>query len=157
MRIGIGFDVHAFEAEGLLILGGVRVPYPMGLKGHSDADVLTHAVCDAVLGAAALGDIGLHFPDNDQSFADMDSLILLRRCTDMAKSAGFSVVNVDVVVIAQEPNISPYRDKMAQHLAQAMGIEASLVNIKATTTEKLGFVGRKEGIAAQAVCMLKEG
>lgn len=157
MRIGIGFDVHAFEQKGALILGGVRIPHERGLKGHSDADVLTHAVCDALLGAAALGDIGLHFPDNDPTFADMDSLILLRRCADMAKSAGYRVANVDVIVMAQAPKISPYRDKMAQHLAQAMGIDASLVNIKATTTEELGFIGRAEGVAAQAICLLTEG
>ena len=157
MRIGIGFDVHALKSGGALVLGGVRIPHAMGLVGHSDADVLTHAVCDAVLGAAALGDIGMHFPDNDPAYADVDSLILLRRCADMAKSAGFFVENVDAVVMAQAPRLAPYRDKMAQHLAQAMGIDASCVNVKATTTEELGFVGHGKGIAAQAVCMLKEG
>jgi len=157
MRIGIGFDAHALVQGRELILGGVRIPFHMGLLGHSDADVLTHAVCDAVLGAAALGDIGLHFPDNDAAFRGMDSLILLRRCTDMVNSAGFMVVNVDAVVIAQAPRILPYRDKMAQHLAQALGIDASSMNVKATTTEKMGFTGRGEGIAAQAICLIQEG
>jgi 2-C-methyl-D-erythritol 2,4-cyclodiphosphate synthase len=156
MRVGIGFDVHAMRAGRALVLGGVRIPHDRGLDGHSDADVLTHAVCDAVLGAASLGDIGIHFPDDDAAYEGIDSLILLRRCADLVRVAGFIVENVDAVVIAQSPRLSPYREKMEQNIATALGIGYKRVNVKATTTERLGFCGRGEGMAAQAVCLLSE-
>ncbi len=156
MRIGIGFDVHAFKQGRALVLGGVTIPGEKGLDGHSDADVLTHAVCDALLGAASLGDIGKHFPDDDAQYLDIQSTKLLRRCADMLYGAGYAVENVDVVVMAQAPKIAPYREQMQQNLALALGVNAKRVNVKATTTEGLGFIGRTEGIAAQAVCLLKE-
>jgi 2-C-methyl-D-erythritol 2,4-cyclodiphosphate synthase len=156
MRIGIGFDVHAFIQGRPLVLGGVQIPYDKGLKGHSDADVLTHAVCDALLGALSMGDIGKHFPDDDDTYLNIQSLLLLRRCADMVYAAGFTVENVDAVVIAQMPKLAPYREWMQQNLALSLGINEKQINVKATTTEKLGFAGRGEGIAAQAICLLKE-
>jgi 2-C-methyl-D-erythritol 2,4-cyclodiphosphate synthase len=155
MRVGIGFDVHVLKAGRALVLGGVRIPFDKGLEGHSDADVLTHAICDAILGAAGLHDIGVHFPDGDAAYKDIDSLILLRRCADMVRGAGYMVENVDAVIIAQAPRLLPYREKMEQNIAAALGISARRVNVKATTTESLGVIGRGEGMAAQAVCLLK--
>jgi len=156
MRIGIGFDVHALIEGRALILGGVKIPFERGLDGHSDADVLTHAVCDALLGAANLGDIGMHFPDDDDAFLGIESLKLLRRCADMIYAAGYAVENVDAVVMAQAPRLSTHRERMQQNLALSLGVNVRRVNVKATTTEHLGFIGLGEGIAAQAVCLLKE-
>jgi len=154
MRIGHGYDVHALAENRDLILGGVKIPYEKGLMGHSDADVLAHAISDALLGAAALGDIGVLFPDNDPQYKGADSLKLLYAAMDKVQVAGFSVSNVDVTIIAQMPKLAPYITTMEENLAKAMGISKEFVNVKATTTEKLGFTGRGEGIAAEAVCLL---
>ena len=155
MRIGLGFDTHAFAPGRDLILGGVTIPYDQGLMGHSDADVLAHAVSDALLGAANLGDIGQHFPDTDPAYRGADSLALLARCMKMVRQQGWELENVDAVVIAQVPKLAPYRLQMQQNMARAMGVAQQCVSVKATTTERLGFCGRAEGIAAQAVCLLK--
>ena len=153
-RVGIGYDVHRFMAGRPLMLGGVSVPYSLGLEGHSDADVLLHAISDALLGAAGLGDIGRHFPDTDLRYKGISSLILLREVRDKLTEAGFAAHNVDAVIEAQEPKMAPFISQMNERIAEALGIQASQVNVKATTTEKLGFVGRREGIAAQAVAMV---
>lgn len=155
MRIGLGFDTHAFAPDRTLILGGVHIPYERGLMGHSDADVLAHAVSDALLGAAHLGDIGQYFPDSDPAYRGADSLALLTQCMEMVHQQGWELENVDAVVIAQEPRLAPYRLQMQQNMARAMGVAQECVSVKATTTEHLGFCGRAEGIAAQAVCLLK--
>lgn len=155
VKIGLGVDAHAFAKGRKLILGGVDIPYKEGLLGHSDADVLCHAVSDAILGAAGLGDIGRHFPDSDPAFKGADSLELLARCVQMARARGYAVGNVDAVVIAQAPKLAPYIEQMNGKLARALGVEEAGVNVKATTTEHMGFTGRKEGIAAQAVCVLE--
>lgn len=154
MRIGQGFDVHALVPGRRLIIGGVEIPYPLGLEGHSDADVLLHAVCDALLGAAALGDIGRHFPDGDAAYKNADSRVLLRHVVALIRTAGFMPLNVDATIIAQAPLMAPHIPGMIVHLAADLGVAEDMVNIKATTTEKLGFTGRGEGIAAQAVCLL---
>ena len=154
IRVGTGFDVHAFAEGRALILGGVSIEHPVGLLGHSDADVLTHAVMDALLGACAMGDIGKHFPDTDPAYEGADSLALLRRCTDLLAAHGWRVGNVDATVIAQAPKLAPHIDRMRVNLAAAMGIDLSRVSVKATTTEHLGFTGRKEGIAAQAATLV---
>ncbi len=154
MRIGQGFDVHAFCEGRRLILGGVEVPYELGLAGHSDADVLIHAVCDALLGAAGLGDIGHHFPDSDPQYAGIDSLKLLTIVMQKLNECGWSVNNLDATVIAQAPKLAPYISKMCESLAFAMDAEIDRINVKATTTEQLGFTGRGEGIAAQAIVLL---
>ena len=154
MRIGQGFDVHRLVAGRKLIVGGVEIPYHRGLEGHSDADVLLHAICDALLGAAGLGDIGQHYPETDAAYAGADSRSLLR---DVAKKLGakrLRVVNIDATILAQAPRMAPHMPRMAAHIAADLGIEPAAVNIKATTTEGLGFVGRLEGIAAQAVALL---
>ena len=156
MRIGHGYDVHRLVENRRLILGGVDIPYEKGLLGHSDADVLAHAISDALLGAAALGDIGLWFPDTDPAFGGADSLKLLRQVVDMVNQKGFSIANVDATVLAQAPKLRPHIDRMRQNLADAMQIAADRVNVKATTEEGLGFTGAKEGIAAHAVCLLNE-
>ena len=156
MRIGHGYDVHRLVENRRLILGGVDIPYEKGLLGHSDADVLAHAISDALLGAAALGDIGLWFPDTDPAFGGADSLKLLRQVVDMVNQKGFSIANVDATVLAQAPKLRPHIDRMRQNLADAMQIAADRVNVKATTEEGLGFTGAKEGIAAPAVCLLNE-
>ncbi len=156
MRIGHGYDVHRYEAGRRLVLGGVTVPFDRGLLGHSDADVLLHAVCDALLGAAALGDIGRHFPDTDPAFAGIDSTILLRRVCEKIAEAGFAVENIDATVIAQAPKLAPYLDEMRRNIAACCGIDARRVNVKATTEEKLGFTGSLAGVAAHAVCLLRE-
>jgi 2-C-methyl-D-erythritol 2,4-cyclodiphosphate synthase len=156
-RIGIGYDVHAFAApeDGRsLILGGVIVPYERGLLGHSDADVLAHAVADALLGAARLGDIGEHFPDNDPAYAGADSLVLLARVGELVRMEGWRIIDVDSVVVAQAPRLSPYRDNMRERLAEALELSVEQLGVKATTTERLGFAGRGEGIAAEAVVLL---
>ena len=158
LRCGLGMDVHAFAEGRKLILGGVDIPHERGLDGHSDADVLVHAVMDALLGAARIGDIGKLFPDTDPAYKDADSLVLLGACADAVRAAGFRIVDVDSVVAAQAPKLSPYRDQMRENLARAMGIPPENVGVKATTTEHLGFVGREEGMSAWATCLLsREG
>jgi len=154
LRIGHGFDVHAFAAERKLIIGGVDIPHPFGLAGHSDADVLLHAICDALLGAAGLGDIGRHFPDNDPRFKGIDSRELLRDVAKRIRALGWSAVNVDATIIAQAPKMAPHIATMVAHIAADLGVDPGRVNVKATTTEKLGFTGRGEGIAAEAVCLI---
>lgn len=154
MRIGHGYDVHRLVAGRKLILGGVEIPHSLGLLGHSDADVLLHAVMDALLGAAALGDIGKHFPDSDASYRDADSLKLLVRVGEMLKAHGYSVGNIDATLIAQKPKIAPFISQMRQNIADALGIEMGAVSVKATTEEGLGFSGVEEGMAAHAVVLL---
>ncbi|MCR5120665.1 MAG: 2-C-methyl-D-erythritol 2,4-cyclodiphosphate synthase [Lachnospiraceae bacterium] len=155
MRIGMGYDVHRLKEGRKMIIGGVEIPYEMGLDGHSDADVLTHAIMDALLGAAALGDIGLHFPDTDERYKGADSIELLKHVEELLDEGGFIISNIDATIIAQAPKMRPYIDQMRENIAKALRIEMSQVGIKATTEEKLGFTGRKEGIAAQAVCLLE--
>ena len=154
MRIGQGYDVHQLAAGRKLIIGGVEIPYEKGLLGHSDADVLLHAICDALLGAAALGDIGRHFADTDAKFKNIDSRILLREVAHLVREQGFRVANVDATIIAQAPKMAPHIMQMVENIAADLRIEKSAVNVKATTTEKLGLTGRGEGIAAQAVVLL---
>jgi 2-C-methyl-D-erythritol 2,4-cyclodiphosphate synthase len=156
MRIGQGFDAHALVSGRKLVIGGVQIPHDKGLAGHSDADVLIHAVCDALLGAAGLGDIGRHFPDSDARFKDIDSRRLLREVARLIKDRGYKVANVDATVIAQAPRLSPHVAAMCANLAADLGVAVDSVNIKAKTTEKLGFVGRGEGIAAEAVALLSD-
>ena len=155
MRIGHGFDVHAFAEGRELVLGGAHVPYALGLEGHSDADVVVHAVMDALLGAARLADIGALFPDTDPAYAGADSIKLLHDVAARVREAGFAIVDVDVTIAAQAPKMAPYRAAMRENMARAMGVPADNVGVKATTTERLGFVGREEGIAAWAVCLLE--
>ena len=157
MRVGQGFDVHAFCEDRKLMLGGIEVPYERGLAGHSDADVLVHAVCDALLGAAGLGDIGHHFPDSDPQYAGVDSVKLLADVMKSLADNGWSVNNLDATVIAQAPKLAPYIPAMRERLADVIGININALNIKATTTEHLGFTGRGEGIAAQAIVLLISG
>ncbi len=154
MRIGHGYDVHAFAEQRPLILGGVRVPHHLGLAGHSDADVLLHAICDALLGAAALGDIGRHFPDSDERYRGADSRVLLRQVVELIAGQGYEVANVDATVIAQRPKLAPFIGAMRDNIAADLGVTAGQVNVKATTTERLGFCGREEGIACHAVALL---
>lgn len=156
MRIGQGYDVHKLAEGRKLILGGVDIPYEKGLLGHSDADVLTHALMDALLGACALGDIGHLFPDNDPAYAGADSLKLLDRVVELLEEKGFSVGNVDVTVIAQAPRLAPYVQGMRENLAERLKVDMERVSVKATTEERLGFTGRGEGISAQAVCLVNE-
>lgn len=154
MRIGHGYDVHRLVEGRTLILGGVEVPHTLGLLGHSDADVLTHAVMDALLGAAALGDIGRHFPDTDPAYAGADSLKLLDHVVELLEEKGYQVGNVDATILAQKPKLAPYIEKMRDNLAARMKVEPDQVNVKATTEEKLGFTGAEEGIAVHAVALL---
>jgi 2-C-methyl-D-erythritol 2,4-cyclodiphosphate synthase len=154
MRIGNGFDVHALVTDRKLIIGGVNIPYEKGLLGHSDADVLLHAICDALLGAAALGDIGKHFPDADPRYKGIDSRQLLRHVGALIGTAGYRVGNIDATIIAQAPKMAPHIMQMVANIAADLHIEVGAVGIKATTTEQLGFTGRGEGIAVQAVCLL---
>ena len=156
MRIGSGYDVHRLKEGRDLIIGGVKIPYPKGLLGHSDADVLMHAVADALLGAAALGDIGKIFPDNDPAYEGADSAKLLAEVGKLVREKGFRIGNVDATIIAQKPKMAPYHDEMVANIAAALCIEPSRISVKATTEERLGFTGREEGIAAQAVCLLEE-
>ncbi|MFN3397245.1 MAG: 2-C-methyl-D-erythritol 2,4-cyclodiphosphate synthase [Sulfurimicrobium sp.] len=156
MRVGQGLDVHALVEGRKLIVGGVDIPYHLGLAGHSDADVLLHAICDALLGAAGLGDIGRHFPDSDPRFKGIDSRHLLRETLRLVALKGFHVVNVDATLIAQAPRRAPHIPQMEANIAADLGVNNECVNVKATTTEKLGFAGRGEGIAAQAICLLRE-
>jgi 2-C-methyl-D-erythritol 2,4-cyclodiphosphate synthase len=155
MKVGQGFDVHPLVAGRRLVLGGVQIPFEKGLQGHSDADVLLHAVCDALLGAAGLGDIGQHYPDNDPAYRGADSRALLRDVAGKVKALKARVVNVDATVIAQAPRIAPYRAQMIANIASDLAIAPAAVNVKATTTEHLGFLGRMEGIAAQAVVLIE--
>ena len=154
MRVGTGYDVHRLVPDRELILGGVRIPYELGLLGHSDADVLLHAIMDALLGAAALGDIGKHFPDTDERYRGISSLKLLSRVGDLLEENHFVIENIDATIIAQKPKMRPYIDEMIANIAKTLGIEPSQVNVKATTEEGLGFTGSGEGISAQAVCLL---
>lgn len=154
MRIGHGFDVHAFTTGDHLVLGGVSIPHTHAFKAHSDGDVLLHAICDALLGALALGDIGQHFPDTAAEYANIDSRILLRHVVGLVRSKGYRVINLDSTIVAQSPKMAPHILTMREHLAADLGCELGQVNVKATTTEKLGFTGRKEGIAAHAVVLL---
>ncbi|MBR2842495.1 MAG: 2-C-methyl-D-erythritol 2,4-cyclodiphosphate synthase [Lachnospiraceae bacterium] len=154
MRIGQGYDVHRLTEGRKLIIGGVEIPYEKGLDGHSDADVLLHAIMDALLGAAALGDIGLLFPDTDEQFSGADSLKLLQKVKDVLDERGYSICNIDATVIAQEPKLRPYIDSMRQNIAETLKMDVSQVSVKATTEEHLGFTGRKEGVAAQAIVLI---
>ncbi len=156
IRVGHGYDVHRFAEDRELFLGGVKIDYEKGLLGHSDADVLLHAVSDALLGAAALGDIGQHFPDSDERYKGIDSMILLRNVVTLLGEKGYTVGNIDATVIAQQPKIGRYTRQMAENIASACGIEADRVNVKATTEEKLGFTGRLEGISSHAVCLIEK-
>lgn len=156
MRIGMGYDVHRLVPDRELILGGVRIDYKLGLLGHSDADVLLHAIMDAILGAAALGDIGKHFPDTDPAYKGASSIRLMEHVRELVQEEGFSVENVDAAIIAQKPKMRLYIDEMRQNIADALGVELSRINVKATTEEGLGFTGSEEGISAQAVCLLSE-
>ena len=155
MRIGQGIDVHQLVAGRKLVVGGVEIPHDKGLLGHSDADVLLHAICDAMLGAAALGDIGKHFPDGDARYKGIDSRELLRHCAKLLRDLGLRVVNVDATIIAEAPRMAPHIPRMVENIAADLAVPRNAVNVKATTTEKLGFTGRGEGIAAQAVCLIE--
>lgn len=155
MRIGFGYDVHRLTENRRLILGGVLIPYEKGLLGHSDADVLLHSVADAILGAAALGDIGKHFPDNDQKYKDADSLELLKTAYEAVKKKGYKLGNLDATVCAQAPKLSPYIEKMRENIAKVLECDIDLINVKATTTEKLGFVGEGAGISSYCVCIIE--
>ncbi len=154
MKIGQGFDVHAFQEGGTLMLGGVQVPYHRSMKAHSDGDVLLHALCDALLGGAGLGDIGRHFPDSDPAYAGIDSRELLRRVHDKVHQRGLRLLNADLTLIAQTPRLAPWVPAMEQRIAADLQVDVDLINVKATTTEHLGFTGRQEGIAAMAVVLL---
>ena len=155
MRIGHGYDVHKLVENRKLIIGGVEIPHEKGLLGHSDADVLLHAISDALLGAAALGDIGKLFPDNDPAYKGADSLVLLKHVCDKVREEGFEIVNIDSTVLAQAPKLRPYIDTMRERISEVTGIPVNAVSVKATTEEGLGFTGAKEGIAAHAVCLIK--
>lgn len=155
MRIGHGYDVHRLTPGRPLILGGVEIPWEMGLQGHSDADVLTHAIMDALLGAAGLGDIGRHFPDNDDRYLNISSQKLLKTVCTLLRDAGYTLGNLDATVIAQKPKLAPHLEQMRQTLAATMEVDITKINLKATTEEHLGFTGREEGIAAHCVCLLE--
>lgn len=157
MRVGFGYDVHSLVPNRPLILGGVRIPYLYGLQGHSDADVLLHAICDALLGAIAEGDIGRHFPDTDPQYRDIRSTLLLERVLTKVKEKGFHLINVDATIVAQKPKFLDFIPRMVSEIAQILKIDTARINVKATTTEGLGFTGRGEGIAAYAVALVEEG
>jgi 2-C-methyl-D-erythritol 2,4-cyclodiphosphate synthase len=156
MRTGLGFDVHRLVEGRKLILGGVTIPHEKGLLGHSDADVLVHAIIDALLGAAALGDIGVHFPDTDDSYKGIDSLVLLGKSLNLVTEAGYNIVNIDSIVMAEKPKIAPHLQSIRKKLCLCLQCDIRQISVKATTTEKLGFVGREEGIAAQAIVLLED-
>ncbi len=156
MRIGTGYDVHRLVAGRKLVLGGETIPFEKGLLGHSDADVLVHALCDAILGAAGLGDIGMHFPDTDNTYKDIFSMNLLSKTNDIIISKGYSIVNIDATIFAEAPKLLPYRETMEKNIATCIKIDAAQINIKATTTEGLGYIGRGEGIGAMCVVLLQE-
>ena len=155
MRVGMGYDVHRLVEERRLILGGVEIPYEKGLLGHSDADVLLHAIMDAMLGAAALGDIGRHFPDTDPAYKGADSMVLLQACREKLRAAGYRVHNLDALICAQAPKMAPHIETMRANIARALQLDVDAVNVQATTTERLGFVGDGSGISAYAVCLLE--
>ena len=154
MRIGMGYDVHKLVSDRKLIIGGVNIPYELGLLGHSDADVLLHAIMDSLLGAAALGDIGKHFPDTDDRFKGISSILLLENVGNLLRENGYKIVNIDATIIAQKPKMLPYIDKMRENVAKALNIELNQINIKATTEEGLGFTGKLEGISSQSICLI---
>ena len=156
MRVGMGYDVHRLVIGRPLILGGVNIPWSLGLLGHSDADVLTHAVIDSLLGAAALGDIGEHFPDTDERFRNVSSLLLLGKVSGLLSRLGYVINNIDCTVVAEEPKIAPYREAIRENLSKVLELPMGKVSVKATTTEGLGYTGRQEGIASHAVCILAE-
>lgn len=156
IRIGHGYDVHAFSDNRKCIIGGVEIPYEKGLLGHSDADVLLHAISDSLLGAAALGDIGKHFPDTDPEFKGANSLVLLEKVNELLEQKGYKVINVDATVIAQAPKLAPYIVEMREKIAKALKTDVDFISVKATTEEKLGFTGRKEGISAHSVCLIEK-
>jgi len=156
MRIGIGYDVHKLVEGRKLVLGGVIIPFEKGLLGHSDADVLVHAINDALLGACALGDIGKHFPDTNPDYKDISSLVLLKKVKNLLSNKGYKVINVDSVICAQKPKLAPYIDKMRKNIADTLDVTVDQISIKATTTEGLGFEGKGEGISAQAVCLVEK-
>ncbi len=155
-RIGNGFDAHKFAKDRTLIIGGVEIPYKFGLSGHSDADVLCHSICDAILGAANCGDLGTHFPSTEPKFEDISSLVLLKQSYDIVKSSGFAIENIDTTIICEKPRLSSFISKMSDKISESLGIAHSLISIKATTTDGLGFTGRAEGIAAYATALLKK-
>ena len=155
IRIGNGYDVHRLVTGRKLVLGGVDIPHSTGLDGHSDADALLHALCDALLGAVGAGDIGSHFPDTDPKWKGISSLVLLEQVTANCRDKGFEIVNIDTIIVAQKPKLAPFLPEMQKNIAQAMGIDIGQINIKATTTEKLGYLGREEGIAAHAICLIE--
>ncbi|MBQ6066939.1 MAG: 2-C-methyl-D-erythritol 2,4-cyclodiphosphate synthase [Clostridia bacterium] len=155
-RIGHGYDVHRFAENRALILGGVTIPYEKGLLGHSDADVLLHAISDALLGAAALGDIGKHFPDTDERYRGADSLLLLQRTAELVRESGYAAVNIDATVVAQKPKLAPYIEEMRANIARACGLPKEAVSVKATTEEGLGFTGELLGVSAHAVCLIEK-
>ena len=156
LRIGSGIDFHQLAEGRALWIGGIQIPHHKGAVGHSDADVLLHAICDALLGALALGDIGQHFPNTDEAYNNIDSKILLKKCVELIKSKGYSVVNVDATLCLEAPKIRPYVTKMQETIAPLLGVELDAVSIKATTTEKMGFAGREEGLMAQATVLLQQ-
>ena len=156
IRVGQGYDVHRFKEGGDVILGGVKIPYEQGLEAHSDGDVVLHALCDALLGAAALGDIGKHFPDTDPEFKGADSRVLLRHVYGIVQEKGYQLVNADITIIAQAPKMAPYISAMCSNIAVDLKVDVDRINDKATTTEKLGFEGRKEGIAVQAIVLIEK-
>ncbi len=156
IRVGMGYDVHRFKDGGDVILGGVKIPYEQGLEAHSDGDVVLHALCDALLGAAALGDIGKHFPDTDPEFKGADSRVLLRHVYQIVQQKGYLLVNADITIIAQAPKMAPHIVTMCANIADDLKVDIDCINVKATTTEKLGFEGRKEGIAVQAVALIEK-
>ena len=156
MRVGIGIDIHQFAEGRKLIVGGVEIPHSKGLKGHSDADVLLHAISDALLGAAALGDIGKHFPDTSPEFKDIDSKILLRHVGKLIADEGYSIENIDSMLLMERPKVAPHIMAMRENIAECLGIEVGRVAVKATTNEKLGYVGREEGVCAHAICLIEE-
>lgn len=155
MRVGQGYDAHRFKPGGLVVLGGVEIPFDQGLAAHSDGDVLLHAICDALLGAAALGDIGRHFPDSDPAYQGVSSRVLLRRVKELLDEAGYVIVNIDAVAICERPRISAHVASMRANIAADTDLDIEAVNVKGTTTEKMGFTGRGEGIAASAVCLIE--
>jgi 2-C-methyl-D-erythritol 2,4-cyclodiphosphate synthase len=155
MRIGLGYDAHAFADGKALFLGGLHIPHDKGLLGHSDGDVLLHAISDAILGAAGLQDIGVHFPDSDKSIAGIESSRILARVVELVKCEGFGIVNVDAVVVCEEPKIQPHREEMRESIARIMSVDAAKINVKGKTTEGLGFAGKREGIESYAVCLLE--
>ncbi len=156
MRIGYGYDVHQLVKDRKLILGGVNIPHKTGLLGHSDADVLVHAIMDSILGSLAMGDIGRHFPDTDMAYKDIDSMILLNRVYNIMKEQGYEIGNIDATIEAQLPKLAPFIEQMRNNIAKALHTHVGNINVKATTTERLGFVGREEGMAATSVCLLKK-